>query len=68
MVLVLGSLRKAPVKPQFAADIAGTKLGRGLTEAQHCALGVELHLLERGFLVPLFSAFTHQSLQFRKTE
>jgi hypothetical protein len=63
----LGSCRHASGGSEGAADSAGTDLARGLTKPQHRTFGVELHLLQRGFLITLLSALTHHSLQTRKT-
>jgi hypothetical protein len=65
---VLGSCRHASSGPQAAAGVPGADLARGLAEAQHRTFGIELHLLQLGFLIRLLYALTHHSLQGDKLE
>lgn len=61
--LLLGSCREAPGHWDAAVEFAGADFPRGLAEAQDRALGVQLHLLQLGFLIRLLSALTHHRLQ-----
>ena len=61
--LLLGSRRKASGGSEFAVALPGTDLAWGLAEPQHRAFGVELHLLQHRFLIPLLSALIHHGLQ-----
>ena len=65
-MLPLGSRRKASGGSEFAAVLPGTDLAWGLAEPQHRAFGVELHLLQHRFLIPLLSALIHSGLQDKK--
>ena len=62
-VPALGSRRKASGGSEFAVALPGTDLAWGLAEPQHRAFGVELHLLQHRFLIPLLSALIHHGLQ-----
>jgi hypothetical protein len=63
----LGSCRKTSGGSEFAAVLPRTDLTRGLAEPKHRAFGVELYLLQAGFLITLLSALIHHGLQMRKT-
>jgi hypothetical protein len=64
---VLRACRKTSGYWDSAVGSARTELVGGLAEPQHCTFGVQLHLLQIGFLIRLLSALTHHDLQGEKT-